>query len=121
MICPVSTERTVPGEYMVRLKCGHSFEDPRPAVGSAMYDIQVGHLVKFIWRGAIACNCAKVSDEILEVIRADPGVEEVHCNVVYARILVALCPHHTTHGETSLNTNNASPCTQPTPIFVSAM
>jgi hypothetical protein len=46
-----------------------------------MNGTKAGHLLKYIWRGAIAYNCKSVSDEVFRLIRRLGGVEEVHCNI----------------------------------------
>lgn len=63
------------GQYMVRLKPEHTFEQRRRtvesdfAIGNLLSEINAGFITKGLWPGAIAYNFDNVSDEVLRLIR----------------------------------------------------
>jgi hypothetical protein len=71
---------TVPGNFMVYLFPGHSFEDHSRAVGKDMA-IYKEHWLESLFPDRVVYACDDVGDDLLDAIRNDPGVDGVECNI----------------------------------------
>jgi hypothetical protein len=85
--CDGNFPELVKGAYIVRLKSGHNFQDHCRIIGKdgtdpkdffVDLDLMVG-----LFPNSISYRCEAVSDQVLGVIRADEGVEEIFCAPFY--------------------------------------
>jgi hypothetical protein len=76
--CDGSFGDVLKGEYMVLLIPGYSFDDHCRKIGWNMNDY-IEAFLTHVYPDRVLYTCTGVADEVLEDIRADPGVKDIFC------------------------------------------
>ena len=76
--CNEQVEKLVPGNYIVELLPGYSFEDHCRRVGNIIKERHL-KIYRHMFSESIGYSCGGVGDDLLRDIRADIGVKQVYC------------------------------------------
>ena len=78
--CNLSLENIVPTEYIIYLAMDYSLDDHKRTVGAALPGGSI-ELVGKLYSNAAVWYSAKLDASSLDIIRSDPGVELVECDL----------------------------------------